>query len=1006
MKKFYTFEPKNFRIFTKMKSFLAVALLLLMAVGSVNAEEVTISFDMYGTSGTVNSYLSYTTAKNSGTTAPVQSSPQLRLYFDNSGNGNGCSLTFAISNGAVVTGLEINAVSSYTPTVKYNVDGGSDVEAMRSGNKYTISGIQAQNSLTFRNANETNTQLRITSIKITYDVACQELVQRTDNVSICEYGLPNYYNFNGKNLTEAGTYLDTIPAPGVACDTVVTLNLSVIPGEYYDTITINEGQFIVLAGDTITTSGDYDHYFTGAETSCGCDSFVALHVTVTPINTTYEEVASACVGSPYTFPLFNGLDTNIICTETYIYEFTEPGIAQGGRDSVRILYLDVFPTYNETSTDSICQGTEYQFGEGILGYHFDVDAEPGVYTDLRYTFESATGCDSIVTLTLVISPNYQDTVEATFCSNELPQNVGDITIETGKASGIYDYSFQSVAGCDSNVVVVLTVNPSYEETIVDTICESQLPYTFRGHEWTAAGSETYNETTTAGCDSIVNYTLIVNPIYSEELSDTICPTELATYEFRGHTFTEGGEFTYNETTVAGCDSVVVFNLTVIPAYNREEMDTTICVNEAPYAYYGEIRTNVLALKSDLDVTAANTAVEEAMTADAINAALLTLRNAYTTYLTGAAFEDVSINLAAALIDNPAPYANSNYWTVTNASGKAAVANAFDNGNRCAEFWNQQGHSIKQTLKATLPAGYYTLTGIAVTREGMEGLLIAGDKTTKIATMARRPDPYDGADDGVLWLNSRAGAKKYFDAGNGVNTLTFQLTEATADLLIGLTADSKTSDYWTVWRSFELTYLGTAPISVLSTQLDEAIAAAKETASTLAVPAGVAGLLTGVANDYEAAKASYSTAKQFVDAMDAIADAVEAAETAIAPTAENPTILGKATATAALEALGTDAKATLQGVIDNNATNLAACTTAAAVDTQNAALWNAISAAINSIELTGDETLNLTYLLTNPDVSSFPAWTNRENVPGWYTEQADGNSQTMTNDAATSEDGIS
>ena len=199
MKKFYTFEPKNFRIFTKMKSFLAVALLLLMAVGSVNAEEVTISFDMYGTSGTVNSYLSYTTAKNSGTTAPVQSSPQLRLYFDNSGNGNGCSLTFAISNGAVVTGLEINAVSSYTPTVKYNVDGGSDVEAMRSGNKYTISGIQAQNSLTFRNANETNTQLRITSIKITYDVACQELVQRTDNVSICEYGLPNYYNFNGKN---------------------------------------------------------------------------------------------------------------------------------------------------------------------------------------------------------------------------------------------------------------------------------------------------------------------------------------------------------------------------------------------------------------------------------------------------------------------------------------------------------------------------------------------------------------------------------------------------------------------------------------------------------------------------------------------------------------------------------------------------------------------------------------------------------------------------------------
>ena len=38
MKRFYTFEPKNFRIFDKMKGFIAVALLMLMAVGNVNAQ--------------------------------------------------------------------------------------------------------------------------------------------------------------------------------------------------------------------------------------------------------------------------------------------------------------------------------------------------------------------------------------------------------------------------------------------------------------------------------------------------------------------------------------------------------------------------------------------------------------------------------------------------------------------------------------------------------------------------------------------------------------------------------------------------------------------------------------------------------------------------------------------------------------------------------------------------------------------------------------------------------
>ena len=38
MKRFYTFEPKNFRIFDKMKGFIAVALLMLMALGNVDAQ--------------------------------------------------------------------------------------------------------------------------------------------------------------------------------------------------------------------------------------------------------------------------------------------------------------------------------------------------------------------------------------------------------------------------------------------------------------------------------------------------------------------------------------------------------------------------------------------------------------------------------------------------------------------------------------------------------------------------------------------------------------------------------------------------------------------------------------------------------------------------------------------------------------------------------------------------------------------------------------------------------
>ena len=613
MKKFYTFEPKNSRIFSKMKSFLAVALLLLMAVGTVNAQ----------TSAQLVTDIS--TLQVGDQIVIVATDDDVALgIVQNSNNRAGVSIvestkgTIILNDDVQIIALKAgNQSNSFAMEVggnflcvpndnnrltqQNNIDNKASWTFTQDGNSVTIHNLGYDRYMRY-NPNSGNpifacykTTSTINNKVSVYKVdvpACFEM--RTDEVSICEYSYDHsrdYYDFYGKNLLpeDAGQHLDTVPGVGGACDTIVTLILSVISGEYEYDVTMNQGDTIYLKDQMITESGDYYAYFMGNETACGCDSSVTLHVTAVPVNTTFELVDEACFGSTYTFPLFNGLDTIITCTETYyIIEATEPGIALGGRDSVRVLYLDVFPPYNETASDEICQGTEYQFGEGIQGYHFDTDAVPGVYTDLRYTFESVHGCDSIVTLTLTINPIYNDTIEAEFCSVDLPQSIGDIDIEANTVSGIYDYHFQASTGCDSNVVLKLTVNPSYLEDTTVTICDNKLPYNFRGHEWTAAGSETYSESTVGGCDSTVNFTLVVNPTYNEELFDTICPSELATYDFRGHSFTEGGDYPYNETTVNGCDSIVLFHLTVNPIFNREEKDTTICVNETPYVYYGAI----------------------------------------------------------------------------------------------------------------------------------------------------------------------------------------------------------------------------------------------------------------------------------------------------------------------------------------------------------------------------------------------------------------------------------
>lgn len=150
---------------TFFKSLLLTFGLMLISFTAIAA---TVTHTFSGTSGSVDSNIAFTTQKNSASSVPAFST-ELRLYY--SSTGDGCSLTLTPSNGAVITQVKITASSaSYTPTMKYNVDGGSDGTATLASTIYTITGVNAATSLKFRNANTTNTQLRITGIEVTYSI--------------------------------------------------------------------------------------------------------------------------------------------------------------------------------------------------------------------------------------------------------------------------------------------------------------------------------------------------------------------------------------------------------------------------------------------------------------------------------------------------------------------------------------------------------------------------------------------------------------------------------------------------------------------------------------------------------------------------------------------------------------------------------------------------------------------------------------------------------------------
>lgn len=201
-------------------------------------------------------------------------------------------------------------------------------------------------------------------------------------------------------------------------------------------------------------------------------------------------------------------------------------------------------------------------------------------------------------------------------------------------------------------------------------------------------------------------------------------------------------------------------------------------------------------------------------------------------VTAGDFSDVT----AKYITNYNPVANANGWTATNGNRLNQWASnpiTFDSGNNCAETWNNQGATLKQTLH--LPAGYYDLTAIALARSGHTTTLSAGSASTPIVTVESET------------VNNRNQANTWFNNGNGRKTLSFTV-DSESDVEIGLTTGT-TGDAWTVWRAFYLTYNST-PVS-----LRKALAQAKEAAN-----AAMASETYNIVTGYERTQLVASVAK--------------------------------------------------------------------------------------------------------------------------------------------------
>ena len=177
------------------------------------------------------------------------------------------------------------------------------------------------------------------------------------------------------------------------------------------------------------------------------------------------------------------------------YTVTSPWPDQYGCDSV--IHLNLTVLYRESSEDvydTICEG-------GYVEYHGTTYSQPG--RELLDTVYSSKGCPTIRTLDLTVHPSYNDTLRDTLEAGHLFAFADTLL----PAPGIHSLRFQTQYGCDSLWQIYL----SCLRTIDTTVCVTAMPLAWNGHLFTKADTLHDAFRSAVGTDSLIDHIVHVRP---------------------------------------------------------------------------------------------------------------------------------------------------------------------------------------------------------------------------------------------------------------------------------------------------------------------------------------------------------------------------------------------------------------------------------------------------------------------------------------------------------------
>ncbi|TAK36242.1 MAG: gliding motility-associated C-terminal domain-containing protein [Saprospiraceae bacterium] len=342
-----------------------------------------------------------------------------------------------------------------------------------------------------------------------------------------------------------------------------------------DTVTICEGESITLVANTtnanlvawspgntngntlVVSPGTTTEYTAVATSDCGLDVDSVTVIVASGVENEIE--LEACYNESV---MYNGIPLQAGSTSTFTFNSY-----QGCDSVVTVIVNELMAASTELELET-CQGTNVVYDGQSLA--------PGSVT--VFTFAAANGCDSVVTVTVTELPEFSQSIQLEACEGDSASYNGQ-SLLPGSTT---EFTFQTLAGCDSLVSVTVDELPTYSDSLTLQTCTGST-ISYNGQQLAPGSVTGFTFSSVAGCDSMVTVTVEELPAFSSSLEFATCPG--TTVSYNGQQLAPSSVTDFSFTTANGCDSIVTVTVTEVAAI-AEELEFDACTGTS-ISYNGD-----------------------------------------------------------------------------------------------------------------------------------------------------------------------------------------------------------------------------------------------------------------------------------------------------------------------------------------------------------------------------------------------------------------------------------